>query len=138
MKNFNEILGKLNFLEGASQILWCNFELLLVVKKFWKNCRETLEYRSWFIFRSFWCNFGERKNFAIVFTKPWEKFYRNVKGGEIWVKLEKKFKKYLKIFRKIRKEFGRNRKHIFKINFLLISVEISDNFQRNFTKLENI
>ncbi len=40
LKNFNEISEKLNSFEGALQILWCNFELLSVVKKFWETAEK--------------------------------------------------------------------------------------------------
>ncbi len=48
------------------------------------------------------------EKFCNCFRKTWEKFCRNVKVGKTSVTLGKKLKKYLKIFKKIMKEFRRN------------------------------
>ncbi len=70
----------------------CNFKLLSVVKKFWKNCGETLKYRSQYsevfgeLLEQVW------KNFAIVFRKIGKnlqecKRYKNL--GNTWKNIEK-------------------------------------------------
>ncbi len=53
-----------------------------------------------------------------------------------WVTLGKKLKKYLKMLKKIGKEFRRNTRTTFLINFLCISVEILCNFRESFRKLK--
>ncbi len=96
-----------------------------ILKKLWRNVRIQK-----LVFRSFWLNFGIRKNFVNVFRKL-EKFCRNIKVRKIWITSGKKFLKIFENLQKIRREFQRNRKQLFEEIVYITSVEISYNFQGN-------
>ncbi len=81
-----------SFLEGTSQTLRCNFDLLSFVKKFFKIF-EKVEY-----FEFFFLNFGVRRNFGIVFRKLGKNFAKMKKLEKLGSKLSNKFSTY----------FGRN------------------------------
>ncbi len=66
------------------------------------------------VFRSFWQNFGIRKNFEKIFRKLGRNFAEICKlenMGNAWKK------KKLNIFKKIRKEFRRNKNQLFEFIF---------------------
>ncbi len=80
------------FLEKALQTLWCNFELLSILKKL-KNCGKTLEHKS---------QYSEVIGKIMEFRKILQQFVENVgeslqkcKSKEnlatTWKKTEKKF-----------------------------------------------